>query len=85
MPPEPAPAYQMDFFERCFVVLTVVGSLGVIAVVIWMKVALSNDGASTGAAALHAAIGIDQPPQPSEAALTSGFPRLVQRHQIARP
>jgi hypothetical protein len=50
----------MDFFERCFVVLTVVGSLGVIAVVIWMKVALSNDGASTGAAALHAAIGIDR-------------------------
>jgi hypothetical protein len=38
MPPEPAPAYQMDFFERCLVVLTVVGSLGVIAVVIWMKV-----------------------------------------------
>jgi hypothetical protein len=38
MPPEPAPAYQMDFFERCFVVLTVMGSLGVIAVVIWMKV-----------------------------------------------
>ena len=35
MPPEPAPTYQMDFFfERCFVVLTVVGSLGVIAVVI---------------------------------------------------
>jgi hypothetical protein len=60
MPPEPAPAYQMDFFERCFVVLTVVGSLGVIAVVIWVKVALSNDGASTGAAALHAAIGIDR-------------------------
>jgi hypothetical protein len=38
MPSEPAPAYQMDFFERCLVVLTVVGSLGVIAVVIWMKV-----------------------------------------------
>jgi hypothetical protein len=38
MPPEPAPAYQMDFFERSFVVLTVMGSLGVIAVVIWMKV-----------------------------------------------
>ena len=36
MPPEPAPAYQMDFFERCFVALTVVGSLGVIAIVIWM-------------------------------------------------
>jgi hypothetical protein len=26
----------MDFFERCFVALTVVGSLGVIAIVIWM-------------------------------------------------
>jgi hypothetical protein len=38
MPPEPAPAYQMDFFERCFVVLAVMGSLGVIADVIWMKV-----------------------------------------------
>ena len=29
-------AYQMDFFERCFVALTVVGSLGVIAIVISM-------------------------------------------------
>jgi len=28
----------MDFFERWFVVLAVMGSLGVIAVVIWMKV-----------------------------------------------
>jgi hypothetical protein len=37
MPSEPAPAYQMDFFERCFVALTVMGSLGVIVVVIWMK------------------------------------------------
>jgi hypothetical protein len=40
MPPEPAPAYQMDFFERCFIVLAVVGSLGVIAVVTWMKVCI---------------------------------------------
>jgi hypothetical protein len=38
MPSEPASAYPMDFFERCFVALSVVGSLGVIAVVIWMKV-----------------------------------------------
>jgi hypothetical protein len=36
MPPEPAPAYQMDFFERCFVALTVLGSVGVIAVVVWV-------------------------------------------------
>jgi hypothetical protein len=36
MPSEPAPAYQMDFFERCFVALSVVGSLGVIAIVVWM-------------------------------------------------
>ena len=28
--------YQMDVMERFFVALTVVGSLGVIAVVIWM-------------------------------------------------
>jgi hypothetical protein len=27
---------QMGFMERCFVALTVVGSLGVIAIVIWM-------------------------------------------------
>jgi hypothetical protein len=26
----------MDFFERSFIALTVVGSLGVIAIVIWM-------------------------------------------------
>ena len=26
----------MDFFERCFIALTVVGSLGVIAIVIWI-------------------------------------------------
>ena len=38
MPPEPAPAYQMDFFERRFVVLAIVGFFGVIAVVIWMRV-----------------------------------------------
>jgi hypothetical protein len=36
MPPEPAPAYQMDFFERRFVAFTFAGSLGVIGVVIWM-------------------------------------------------
>ena len=36
MQPEPAPTYQIDFFERCFVVSTIVGSLGVIGVVIWM-------------------------------------------------
>jgi hypothetical protein len=29
-------AYQMDFFERCFLALAIVGSLGVIAVVIWI-------------------------------------------------
>jgi hypothetical protein len=34
MPPEPAPAHQTDFFERCFVALTVMGSLGVIAIVV---------------------------------------------------
>jgi hypothetical protein len=28
--------YQMDFFERCFIASTFVGSLGVIGVVIWM-------------------------------------------------
>jgi hypothetical protein len=28
--------YQMDFFERCFVGFTFVGSLGVVGVVIWM-------------------------------------------------
>jgi hypothetical protein len=29
---------QMDFMERSFVALTVVGSLGVIAIVIWMMI-----------------------------------------------
>lgn len=28
----------MNFMERCFVALTIVGSLGVIAIVIWMLV-----------------------------------------------
>jgi hypothetical protein len=63
----------MDFFERCFVVLTVVGSLGVIAVVIWMKV---HSVTATPAPAQRLSMrrsGLTGSSQPSEAGLTSGL------------
>jgi hypothetical protein len=60
MPPEPAPAYQMDFFRALLCRPHRHGIFGRDRCRDLDEGALSNDGASTGAATLHAAIGIDR-------------------------